>query len=113
MFEQSMVSTLVKEMEFICGENNAEKALEVTVSLGALSGIEADTLKFHFQNMTRGTSLEGCKMTIKRENIEVYCGKCDHHSAPPYPLLHCNQCGSTNVELRNGDQLQIEDMALI
>ncbi len=113
MFEQSMVSTLVKEMEYILGQNNAEKVLEVTINLGVLSGMETDTLKYWFHNMTEGTFAEGCKVTIEREATEVYCSRCDCHGHPPYPLLLCTNCKNQNVEILRGDAITIEDMALI
>ncbi len=113
MFERSMVSSLVKEMELICGENNAEKVLEVTISLGSLSGVEEDNLKYWFQNMTKGTFAEDCKVTIERENAQIYCKACDCHGPPPYPLLMCMNCKSYDVEILSGDMVNIENMALI
>lgn len=113
MFERSMVTSLVKEMEYILGQNDAEKVLEVTISLGSLSGIEEDNLRYYFSSMTKGTFAEGCKVTIEKESAQVYCKLCDCHGHPPYPLLMCMNCKSMDVEILKGDTVNIEDMALI
>ena len=65
----------------------------------------------HYDLLTKSTSLEGVKLNLLEEPMEVYCSQCnrrgpveDHH------LLLCSFCHSRQVKPVAGDKVIIEQI---
>ncbi len=65
MHEFSLMADLMKKIEKIAKEQDAEKVIKVNVKLGALSHISAEHFKEHFIHVSKGTKSENAVLEIE------------------------------------------------
>ncbi len=65
MHELSLMADLLRRIESVLNNNDATRAVGVTVKLGALAFISAEHFREHFEEGTRGTRIEGAKLEIE------------------------------------------------
>ncbi len=78
----------------------------VKLEIGALSGVVADSVRFCFDLVTEGTSLQGASLEIVEPAARCRCRGCGAEFAPDWPILICD-CGSADVAVLCGQDLRI------
>ena len=78
----------------------------VRLEIGALSGVVADSLRFCFDLVTEGTSLEGAALEIALPPAVCRCRSCGQEFEPDGPIVIC-PCGSAEVTVLAGQDLRI------
>ncbi len=86
-----------------------EQITVVRLDVGTLSGIEPDALRFCFELVTAGTTLEGAELEIARPRGRAHCRRCAVHFDLDVPILLC-ACGSADVEVESGQELAIRSV---
>ena len=64
MHEFSLMSNLLSKIDQIVKDNNAEKAVKVKVTIGAMAHISAEHFTEHFVHGTKGTVAEGAQLDV-------------------------------------------------
>ena len=103
MHEFSAVSQMVELVLEEAKRRNAKKVLEVRVSVGKLSFLNPEQLRFAYKVLSEGTILENSKLRIEEKEGVIQCSKCGYKGGisvedNPYyhlgiPLLRCPKCG--------------------
>jgi hydrogenase nickel incorporation protein HypA/HybF len=62
MHELSLIADLLRKIETIAREQQADKVIAVKVSIGALAHISPEHLLEHFVEAARGTMAEGARL---------------------------------------------------
>ena len=88
-------------------QQNATRIHRINMRVGALSGVVPDALEFAFEVVTQGTLAEGAKLEIERIPALCYCPACRIEFEPKDVIYACPQCGSLNVEIRAGRELEL------
>ncbi len=70
MHEFTLMADLLKKIEAIAEENNADRVLGVKVRLGALSHISASHFREHFEHAIRDTVAEGAELEVETSDDE-------------------------------------------
>jgi hydrogenase nickel incorporation protein HypA/HybF len=78
----------------------------VRLEIGALSGVVADSVRFCFDLVTEGTSLEGARLEIAQPPAVCHCRICGSDFEPDGPIVLC-PCGSAEVTVLAGQDLKI------
>ena len=66
----------------------------VTVAIGPLSGVVADSLQFGFEVASKGTPAEGADLEIVEVPLELRCQACEaDFEVEDAALLGCPACG--------------------
>jgi hydrogenase nickel incorporation protein HypA/HybF len=78
----------------------------VRLEIGALSGVVADSVRFCFDLVTEGTSLEGANLEIIEPPATCRCRDCGGEFEPDGPIVLCS-CGSADVAILTGTDLRI------
>jgi len=78
----------------------------VRLEIGALSGVVADSVRFCFDLVTEGTSLEGARLEIAQPPAQCHCRICGADFGPAGPIVIC-PCGSAEVTVLAGQDLRI------
>ncbi|MGH8909426.1 MAG: hydrogenase maturation nickel metallochaperone HypA [Egibacteraceae bacterium] len=96
---ESVVATVSEHM-------GSARITAVTLEIGRLSGVVADSVRFCFDLCTQGTSLEGARLEIVDVLGRGYCRLCraDVEIEDSLPLC---PCGSADLEILGGQQLKI------
>ena len=96
----TLVDAVIKELQ----KYRIRKVNSVTVVIGDMTNLGQEQMSFAYEIVTRGTILEGSKLIIEPERIEVECGSCGYAgpvrvlSDPDFdthsiPILACPECG--------------------
>ena len=83
------------------------KVSRITVSVGRLTAVVPDSLRYHFSLLTPGTLLEGATLVIDEIPIRGRCGDCAAQFEIDTLAFACPTCGSGFVELYSGRELQV------
>ena len=84
----------------------------VEVAVGRLRQVVPDALSFGFELVTAGTALDGAELVLEEVPVRVACGACDTRTEPDRFPFACDECGSLDVEVTDGQQLQVVALEL-
>ncbi len=112
MHELTLAKELVDTVERIKVKENAVEVLSVTVTLGALSGVDADALKFAFPLAAEGTSLERTTLVTRESPAAIRCEDCGWEGPPDATCVCCGACGSSRIRLSAGREFLISSVEL-
>lgn len=103
MHEVSVVADLLAAIKKELERYDVISVKEVTMTVGKLTNLGFEQMEFAFEIMSRDTILEGAKLTIEEEEIEVECEKCGYKGPVKnlemgeevhyqIPVLSCPEC---------------------
>jgi hydrogenase nickel incorporation protein HypA/HybF len=104
MHELSIAISMVEQVT-VEAKNCGEFAIEaVHLSLGLLSGVDQEALRFCYHAACEGTLLEGSRLEIELVPVTVRCPDCQRDSNPESILrLNCPHCGGAAEVIRGHD----------
>ncbi len=105
---QSIVETVLDE----AGKAKAGRVVKVTLKIGALAGIMPDSLLFCFELLTRATIAAHAELAIITVPITAQCTRCKSSFTIRQNHYRCSECGSQDIELRSGRELQIAQLEI-
>jgi hydrogenase nickel incorporation protein HypA/HybF len=85
------------------------RIVRVRLSIGRLMAVVPDALRFCFDVCTQGTTLEGATLEIDEVPARARCRTCGVEDELPGELPLC-RCGSADVDLLCGGELQIQEV---
>lgn len=106
MHELSITQSLVDAVSERVGDRHVER---VTLVVGRLSGVVADSVLFCFDLCTSGTSLDGAVLDIVEAAGEGRCRSCGAEVELVDFFGMC-PCGSADIEVTSGQQLTIREV---
>ena len=77
------------------------------VRVGPLSGVVIEALRFAFEALSPGTPAEGGQLDIEETAPVFHCPHCGSDYTTPVGFYECPSCGSTEGELRGGNELEL------
>ena len=110
MHELSLATELVSQLSDVLTREGAQKAVEIRVAIGAMSGVERVPFEFAFPVAAEGTPIEGAKLVIEEVALKLRCHDCGLESTTDDPIMVCPSCGSMAVEIIEGKELTIKSM---
>ena len=112
MHELSVCLSLLREVERIARENDAGRVTRIVVTVGPLSGVEADLLRNAYPLAVAGTIAEDAEFHIDIAGIVVQCTQCGAESAAKPNRLLCGECGDYRTRLVSGDEMVLQSLEL-
>ena len=111
MHERSLVKALLKQVEEIRRQHDAEHVTEVRVEVGPLSGVEPLLLATAFDQLTPESPAAAANLVIDDVALLAECTSCGCEFAVSHFVFRCPTCGG-NVRVTRGDQLQLVSVSL-
>jgi hydrogenase nickel incorporation protein HypA/HybF len=108
MHELAITQSVV---EMVRGRTGDRRVSAVRLQVGRLSGVVPDAMQFCYELVTAGTPLAGSALVIEPEPGRAHCRTCDEEFALADLILLC-PCGSADVELVSGKELQVISVEL-
>ncbi len=106
-FTEQIIEAVINELKKYPGR----EVQSVNVKVGEVYHLVPDSVLMHYELITKGTSLQGAKLNLIEEPMQVACLQCgkqgpveDHH----LPL--CSFCHSRQVKPVAGDKVTIEQI---
>lgn len=84
----------------------------VHVRVGALRQIVPDTLVHCWSLVSDDTPLAGSKMCVEKVPAAIRCISCDHVHTISEPVMKCDLCAGSDVEIVAGEEFLITTLDL-
>ncbi len=111
MHEQSLVKTLLEQVERIRRGHAAARISEVRVEVGPLSGVEPLLLASAFEQLAPGSTAAGARLVIDEVTLRAQCESCGCRFEVQDFFFRCPQC-SGNVRVTRGDAFLLVSVSL-
>lgn len=109
MHELSIASAIVGTVERHAG---GRPVAVVSVRVGRLRQVVPDSLAFSFGFVSAGTVCEAARLEIDVVPAEVRCSGCGARWELELPLFRCAGCGSGDVDVVAGNELEVESIEI-
>ncbi len=122
MHEFSVTSQIVQSVLAEAEKHEAKKVTEVHLTIGKLTFLGLEQLRFAYEALTKGTIMEGSKLVIEEQEGVVKCSDCGYEGGfkyeddplyhVPLPTLKCPQCGNV-VSIAAGKECTIKSIKMM
>jgi hydrogenase nickel incorporation protein HypA/HybF len=114
MHELSIATGIVDEIVRIAEENRAKRVLAANLRIGRGAGIVIDSLRFALEVVkTAHPVLTSTEMRIDEVPLIYRCNDCGREfEADDLYLPRCPMCGSYNLRLVSGEEMDIKDIEI-
>lgn len=112
MHELSIACSLVKAASDEATRQGATHVVKVDVVLGALSGVEMDSLMFCFPAVARGTVCEGAGLNVEIVPALGRCPGCATTSEVRDFMSACPKCGSWPLGIKGGREMTLRALEI-
>ncbi len=111
MHEVSIAQGLLELAIEHCQKSGYQGIESIRVKIGKASGVVPDSLLFAFESLKIGTIAEKASLTINEIKVGGYCKSCKNRfSVEEAYVLECPKCGSTQLVVETGRELNIDEM---
>ena len=112
MHELSVCLALLEQVERVAAENDATDVSRIVVTIGPLSGVEAELLRNAYPLAVAGTIAENAELEIEAAGIVVRCNECGAETEAQANRLLCGACGDYRTNLVSGDEMILRRVEL-
>jgi len=113
MHELSICRGLCTQLQQLAGEHGAEKIRRVEIEVGAMSNVVPELLDQAFQVMQQTAPLiADAELNIKKVPLMARCHGCDSDQQLERFVFECPACGSTRLEVTQGEDLLLRQVEL-
>jgi len=112
MHEYHIVEGVVKQMLKKAKSSNATKVTRVTLVMGELSGLKDGPVRSYFENLSKGTLLEGAELIIKPAGAKLRCKDCGEIFEHEKSNFNCPKCSGPGVLTNSGKEFYIDNIEI-
>ena len=122
MHEFSITSQIVEEVLNRAKENKAKKVKSVHMTIGGLTFLGIDQVRFSYEVLTKDTIMQDSKLFIKKTRGIMKCPQCNYkgntknENDPVYHLspftYKCPKCGN-KLEILRGNECTIRTIKMV
>ncbi|HOP15828.1 MAG: hydrogenase maturation nickel metallochaperone HypA [Chromatiaceae bacterium] len=110
MHEMSLCESIMQIIEDEAQRQGFKRVIRVRLEIGRLSGVEIEAMRFGFDAVTRDTLADGAELEIIQLPGTAWCLPCGCEVEVQQRFDACPQCGSYQLQVVSGDQMQIKDL---
>jgi hydrogenase nickel incorporation protein HypA/HybF len=109
--EVGIAENVLRIVERTATEHGLATVRRVELSIGRLSGVDAEALEFAFSVIAPGTVLEGAEIQIEVPPILLRCRPCGSSYAAAMEETACPQCGAFDFEITQGRDMTVTSVS--
>ena len=110
MHEMSLCESIMQIIEDEAQRQGFGRVIRVRLEIGRLSGVEIEAMRFGFDAVTRDSLADGAELEIIELPGTAWCLPCGCEVEVRQRFDACPQCGSYQLQVVSGDQMQIKDL---
>jgi hydrogenase nickel incorporation protein HypA/HybF len=111
MHELSIVEALIEQVQEEVSRAGVEgKIAKLELSIGRLSGVNADSIRFAFELLASDTILAGTEISIHEPKAVCRCNSCRAATEVDDLPLQCPRCSSDDVVIDGGRELLLQSI---
>jgi hydrogenase nickel incorporation protein HypA/HybF len=107
MHELSIATEIIDIVDKEAARLHIARVGEINLKIGALSGVNPDALLFALEASTIGTPLEKVKVNIETVPVRGSCRACGREFELNEFVFVCSHCGSGDLHITGGEELDI------
>ena len=107
MHELSIARGIIDIAMKEAADKQLENIEEIGLKIGALTGVNSDALMFAFEAATVDTPLARTKLCVEFVEISGICQSCGRDIRVHDYAFICEHCGSTDLKITGGEELDI------
>lgn len=112
MHELSLAHNVLEIVQQYVPPEDAHTVKTVRMKIGELSGVVVESLEFCFEAITTGTSLHGARLDVEQIPLRSECRQCATLFRVEQNNFRCPSCGSSNLTIVSGRELQVTEIEL-
>jgi hydrogenase nickel incorporation protein HypA/HybF len=110
MHEMSLTEGVLQILQDNAKSKGFERVKTVWLEIGDLSGVETDAMRFCFDVVVQGTLADGAKLEIVSVPGQAWCMPCGKSVRVSERFDPCPECGSFQLQITGGDQMQVKEL---
>lgn len=109
MHELGIMESALALVRHHAEDKQARRVSRVVFRIGALAGVEIESLRFAFDVVARGSVVEGAELEIELVPVAVYCSGCQQEFEGETQgfIFICPSCGDLCGEVLRGRELEL------
>lgn len=107
MHEVGLMQTALRSAFKQAAQHRAVRIHRLTLSVGKLSGVVPEALRFAFEVVTRGTPAEGAELIVHEVPVVCRCETCNNEFKPADLVFVCPHCGAVSATWNKGQELEL------
>ena len=118
MHEMSIVEALIeqtqREIERAGGQGTLGRGrvVRLDLTIGRLSGVCCDSIRFGFEVLSAGTPLQNAEVYIHEPKARCQCHACGAGVEIEEFAAQCPRCGNADVSIEGGRELMLDSIEL-
>jgi hydrogenase nickel incorporation protein HypA/HybF len=113
MHEVAIADALIEQVEQEVRRAGATgRVTRLELSIGRVSGVSVDALRFALELMAAGTIVESARVDIRQPKALCCCSACGARSEIDDLQTRCPRCASLDVVLEGGRDMLLESIEL-
>jgi hydrogenase nickel incorporation protein HypA/HybF len=110
MHELSVANSIISSLEKLKDENGFKVLRKVELSIGRLSGVDSEALRFALESLRKDTILGDAQLEIRDANLRIKCNDCGKETSILDFNFKCEFCGKADYEIISGDSLELTEI---
>jgi hydrogenase nickel incorporation protein HypA/HybF len=111
MHELPVTESIVRIVSEEAERHNVKKVSEVKIKVGELSGLVPECIQQYFDIVSKGTRIQGAKLSIIKIPITMKCLECSFTGeTTAFERNVCPVCSSSNMKMVGGNEFYIDSM---
>ena len=107
--QQSTKVVFDKAIQYV-QSSNAIRVGNVYLALGELAELDRKIIQDHWDELSKGTSLEHAKLHFRLITGQAQCMACFKKYHPENGSIHCPNCGSFGAKILSGEEFYFESI---
>ena len=113
MHELSICQGLCNQLGQLAREHGADRIRKVEIEVGTLSNVVPELLEQAFAVMRERVPLIAeARLVIREVQLLAHCDGCDSDQELDQFVFQCPACGSTKLDVRQGEDLLLRQVEL-
>lgn len=112
MHELSLAERVIGIVEGAARKAGARRVTRIALAIGALAHVEAETLQYCCEVVSRGTLAEGARIEVERTPGRAWCEACQAEVELEQLGMPCTTCGGFRLKVTDGDQMRVVDVVI-
>lgn len=111
MHELSIVEALIEQVDRELRRAGQQgRVVRLEVSVGRLSGVNPDSLRFAFELLGQETRVGGAEIIIREPKAVCRCRSCNARVEIEDLVVQCPQCASPDIAIEGGRDLTLQSI---
>ena len=110
MHEMSLCESVLQVLEQQAEAQQYYKIKKVWLEIGALAGVEAESLRFSFDVVMQGSLAEQASLEIIEIPGQAWCFPCGRDVTVQQLYDPCPHCGGHQLQITGGNQMRIKEL---